>query len=132
MDSPITESCDEDSTYGGYASSSSNTEDLEGLDENTPLPEGLSPSRTNLRSRSSDLSFKCLGDSGRPLFRDESDWLRSPLDRRSAEDPFPQLLADNIPLGHDIEGWLSETSSVCDEVDEDSYVSIKHPVSERH
>jgi hypothetical protein len=130
LSSPPTESCDESSIFDRYASHSSENNDFEDLDEDTPLPEGLSP-RTNRHSRSSELSFKCLGEPGRPLFRDEGAWLSSPLSRWNAhkEDPFPQRLADNMPVERDIEGWLStsETSSICDDANEDLYVRSENP-----
>lgn len=123
------ESCDETSIIHEYASSSCESDDLEELDEKTPLPGESSPTRMNRqRSRSSELSFKCLGESAWPLFPDEGAWLSSPLNRRhmSKTDPFPHLLAENMPVENDLEKSLSpsNTSSICAD---DLYVSIEIP-----
>lgn len=128
------ESCDETSNIYGYASSSCESEDLEDLDEETPLPVGFSPTRMNRRPpRNSELSFKCLGELERSLFRDEAAWLSSPLNRWNASktEPLPQLLAENMPGEHDIEGCLSpsDTSSFCGD---DLYVRNKIPFYTLH
>ena len=134
LESPILESCDENSIFGEYALSSVANEDFEGLDEDVPIAEGSLPAEANRLSRSSDLSFKCLGEARRSRFFHESARLSSRLNFESAagEDAFPQDLANNMHVDHDIEGWLSlsETSSICDEADEDSYVSVGIPVGE--
>lgn len=125
MNSFPADSYDESSNIHGHASSSSESKASEDLDEETPLPQGPSPSRRNRSSRSSNLSFQCLGGSEglrKPLFREEGAWLSSPLNKWNnlKAECLPQLLAENMPVEHDIEGWLSDTSSICGD---DSYVS---------
>jgi hypothetical protein len=75
------------------------------------------------------LSFECLGEPGvlgKALFRDEGAWLSSPLNKWNYPkgDSLPQLLAESMPVEHDIEGWLSDTSSICGD---DSYVRYGVP-----
>lgn len=108
---------------------------LEDFEKELPLPGGASSTTTKGNSRDSDLSFKCLGEKSRTsglgmsLFRDEAAWLRSPLNRWNGpkEESLPQLLADNMPVERDIEGWLSDTSSDCESLD-DLYVRIEIPM----
>lgn len=122
---------DETSVIHGYTSSSSKNGDgdFEDLDGDTPLPEGISQTRRNRLARSSDLSFNCLEESGvpsKPLFCNEGAWLSSPLNRWDSPnvDALPQLLAESMSVEHDMEGWLSDASSICGE---DSYVRSEVP-----
>jgi hypothetical protein len=127
--SSIDPSCDEAFVITS-ATGESEDEDFEDLDEETPLPEGPSPGRSNRPPRSSDLSVGCLGDSGvlgKSLICDEGAWLSSLLNKWNypKAGSLPQLLAESIPVEHDIEGWLSDTSSICGD---DSYVRSEVPV----
>ena len=114
--SPV-DCCDAIPIINGYASSSSGSQDSEELDEETPLPQESPLSKRKRHSRSSDLSFKCLGESGtscKMLFPDEGAWLSSPLNHWD-HPSLPQLLAENMPVESDVETWLSDTSSDFDD-----------------
>jgi hypothetical protein len=122
--SPIEPCCDESSIIHGDASSCGGSEERDPEDKvgETSLPGG--PKRINPPSRNSDLSFRCLGESGslfKSLLRDEGAWLSSPK-----AESLPQLLAESLPVEHDLEGWLSDTSSICGD---DSYVRPEIPIS---
>jgi hypothetical protein len=94
----VTDSGIASAMFSSYASSISESEDSEYLDEETPA--GMSRP-----SRWSALSFQCLGEPTVPVSGDEGSWLST---ERSASKDY-------------IERWLSrgETSSLSDE---DSYV----------
>jgi hypothetical protein len=125
------DSYDESSIIHGYANTNDDSE--EDLDGKIALPKGPPSMRRIRLSSDSDLSFKCVGEPGElchSLFASEGAWLSSPLNKWNGPKakPLPQLPAENMPEEHDIEGWLSDTSSVCSDGD-DSYVRTELPFS---
>jgi len=111
-------SCNQSFEYDSEAGDSDN------LDQETALRD--QPRIMSRPSHSSGLSFQCLGETGsslRTLNHDEGAWLSEPLNNwnHSEAERLPWILAESTPVEHDIEGWLSDTSSIC--VD-DSYVRI--------
>ena len=67
-------------------------------------------------SRSSEMSFKCLGEA---LFYDEAAWLGSSSNRwnRLNSDCLPHVPSQNMPSSYDFEDWLSDStkSSYCED-----------------
>ncbi|KAL3419951.1 hypothetical protein PVAG01_08450 [Phlyctema vagabunda] len=114
-------SCDETCIIDEYSSQGSESESaytdcIDFFDEPDNIPTSFTPLP---RSRHSELSFKCLGDT----FFNEGAWLRSTSDSWTSSQPdcLPEILAQNMPGSIDIEGWISDsTGTSCeDSGDED-------------
>lgn len=128
----VRSSGDESSIIRAYESSiddgtEENDEFVEAL-EDKPFPGGTVRSNFRTSSAESDFSFKCLGESkgfGGSLFRSESEWLRAPSRTDITKSKSSSgLIGTTTPVEHDIEGWLSDTSSVCED-SHDVYVRVK-------
>lgn len=113
--SPPGSSCNESCIFNGYETSSDEGSDVDLIWLNS-VPDnagtGDSSVSTVSEERSSDLSFKCRGESdplGTQLYRDEAAWL-------SSSSPRSNTALQNGGLAvmtpeHDVESWLIDTSS---------------------
>lgn len=127
--SPTGSSCDESCIFQDYASLDNSDSSLESDFEDDECRRGLGfefwqanphhDARKRPRNKSSDLSIKCRGEfssSEKPMFADEAAWLSSsPLTKPRTSKRLPRLPPKHRSVEHELDGWLSDSSSQDDE-----------------